>query len=302
MSAQLKIFLAACGLCVAARLMEYHFQARLSSPQAVAQAAVVIDQTPSDQNVTSGNNFSFADVAPKTNSSVFDLSVGEKLLVEDPTDKNGQAGNFLLSLCAGGQFRLALKFANEAPSDLKSGWVQAVFTKWAQSRPQDAISALASIQGDAERSALFQTIASTWAANNPSALASYAGSLPDGDDKTYALNQIVDSWSMQDPKAFAAWLDTSPSGVNMDQAIAEMVTKTDSANRTPQIAMEWVESINDPTLRYNSLVQVLGQWNQDDPATAQNYLANVSWLNDSQRQHILKGLQTPPIAASLAGD
>ena len=232
------------------------------------------------------------------NPPQWDLAIGEKILADDPTDKNGQAGNFLLSLCAAGQFQLALKFASEAPSDLKNGWLKAVFTRWTQSHPQDAIIALASIQDDGERSGLFHAIAATWAANDPSALANYAGSLPDGDDKTYALNQVVESWSTQDPKAFAAWLDTSPSGVDMDQAIAEMVTKTDSANRSPQVAMEWVAAINDPSLRYNSLVFVLNQWNESDPAGAQSYLSGVSWLSESQRAEILKNLQASPMAMS----
>jgi hypothetical protein len=127
--------------------------------------------------------------------------------------------------------------------------------------------------------------------------------MPDGENKTYALNQVVDNWSLQDPEAFAAWLNTSPSGVNFDQAIAEMISKTDSANRTPQTAMGWVESINDPTLKYNSLVLVLGQWNESDPAAAQNYLNSVSWIDDSQRQVILQNLQTPrTTVADASGD
>lgn len=297
MSLRLKIFLLACCACVAARIAEYHFQ------QKVVPAAVVETNDSGKSGTASEmpeSDISMARIpAPVSeNPHQWDLATGERLIAEDPTDKNGEAGNFLLSLCAAGQFQLALKFASEAPSDLKNGWLRAVFTRWTQSSPQDAVNALAHVQDDAERSGLFQTVAATWAANNPSALANYAGSLPDGDDKTYALNQVVESWSTEDPKAFAAWLDTSPSGVDMDQAIAEMVTKTDSANRSPQVAMEWVAAINDPTLRYNSLVCVLNQWNESDPVAAQNYLSSVSWLSDLQRGEILKNLQTPPIAVS----
>jgi hypothetical protein len=299
MNLRLKIFMLACCACVVARLAEFHFQ-----PKRIPVPAVETNtgSQSAASSESSARAISVAQIpAPVTeNSPQWDLATGEKLIAEDPTDKNGQAGNFLLSLCAAGQFQLALKFANEAPSDLKSGWLKAVFTRWTQSHPQDALNALAYIQDDAECSSLFQTIASTWAVTDPSALANYAASLPDGDDKTCALNQVVDNWSTQDPKAFAVWLDTSPSGVNMDQAIADMVTKTDSANRTPQVAMEWVESINDPALRYNSLVQVLNQWNQNDSAAAQNYLASVQWLSDSQRQGILTKLQTPQVALSGA--
>jgi hypothetical protein len=171
--------------------------------------------------------------------------------------------------------------------------LKAVFTRWAQTSPQDAANALAFIQDKSERTVLFQTIAGAWAANNPSALADYAESLPDGDDKTSALNQVVDSWSLQDPEAFSAWLNKSPSGVNLDQAIAQMISKTDEANRSSEVAMEWVECINDPTLRYNSLLYVMQQWNQSNPTTAQNYLDGVSWLDDSQRAEIVKKSANP---------
>lgn len=188
---------------------------------------------------------------------------------------------------------MALQFANEAPSDLKSGWLKAVFTRWTQSCPQDAIDALASIPDESARASLFQTIANTWAGGNPATLADFAESLPDSDNKTYALNEVANNWPLQDPEAFAAWLNTSPSGINADQAIADMISKTDGANRTPQVAMGWVEGINDTTLRYKSLMLVLDQWNESDPGAAQTYLGNVHWIDDAQRQQILKSLQTP---------
>jgi hypothetical protein len=39
---------------------------------------------------------------------------------------------------------------------------------------------------------------------------------------------------------------------------------------------------------------VLGQWNQTAPAAAQNYAANVSWLDEPKRRELLKSLQSPP--------
>jgi hypothetical protein len=298
MSIRFKIFTAACAVCLAARLAEYHFQQRLVLPAAVPDPG-----TASDKPQDSVERTAFLQFEAQVNSAETGLAVGEKLLADDPTDTKGRAGNFLLSLCDAGQFQMALQFANEAPADLKPGWLKAVFTRWVQSHPQEAMNALDSIQDESERALLFQTMAEAWAANNPATFANFAESMPDGENKTYALNQVVDNWSLQDPEAFAAWLNTSPSGVNFDQAIAEMISKTDSANRTPQTAMGWVESINDPTLKYNSLVLVLGQWNESDPAAAQNYLNSVSWIDDSQRQVILQNLQTPrTTVADASGD
>jgi adenosine deaminase len=39
---------------------------------------------------------------------------------------------------------------------------------------------------------------------------------------------------------------------------------------------------------------VLGQWKQTDAAAAQNYAANVSWIDEQKRQELVKVLQSPP--------
>jgi hypothetical protein len=293
MNLRLKIFIAVCVICLAARLAERHFQKKLAQP-VPAKNIEVQSAVPAE---TSANN-NYPPLQRLPDSTDLALADGRQLLANDPSDAKGRAGNFLLSLCDAGQFQLALQFANEAPSDLKPGWLKAIFTRWAQIRPQDAVTALVSIEDESKRTSLFQTITGTWAINNPATLASYAKSLPEGDDKTYALNQVVNNWSLQDPEAFSGWLNTSPTGVNLDQAIAQMISKTDEANRTSEVAMQWVECINDPTLRYNALLQVLGQWNQSNSTAAQKYVGNISWLDDSQRQQILKNLQTPPLAMS----
>lgn len=289
MNIRLKIFAGACLVCIAARLAESHFHEKPVLP-------VAPDHMDNSVPVQTAADCGFLKFVAENDPDPFgpDLAAGEKLLAQDPSDTKGRAGDFLLSLCHAGQFQAALRFANEAPPDLKAGWLKAVFTCWAQSRPQDAMAALDSIPDESERVSLFQTIAATWAAQNPATLADFAESLPDGPGKNDVLNQVVDNWSLQDPEAFSAWLSTSPSGVDLDRAIAQLISETDSANRTPQAAMSWVEAINDPTLRYDSLVLVLSQWNESDPAGAQSYLNGVSWLSDSQRQAIRQSLQTPP--------
>lgn len=298
MSIRFKLFALACLVCLAARLAEYHFQ---QGPPVTPGKNEPDSPVPSQVSAERKELLQF-EAEVKTSSPETGLAAGEKLLAENPADTHGRAGNFLLSLCDAGQFQMALRFANEAPPDLRAGWLKAVYTRWVQSHPQEAMNALASVQDESERATLFQVMTSAWAASSPATLADFAGSLPDTDNKTYALNQVVDNWSLQDPEAFAGWLNTSPSGVNLDQAIAQMISKTDGANRTPQTAMSWVEDIDDPTLKYNSLVFVLQQWNESDSAAAQNYVGKVSWLDEPQRREILHNLQTPPMTIAAADD
>ena len=161
---------------------------------------------------------------------------------------------------------------------------------------------LPSIEDDSERQRAFKTIADTWSANDSSALANYAAALSDGSNRNYALEKAVDNWSLQDPAGLAAWLNTSPPGVDYDQAIARMISKTDGANRSPDVAMGWVENMKDSSLKFDSLIRVAGEWNQTDSAAAQQYIARVAWITEQQRQDILKNLQTPPSVAVGGAD
>jgi stage V sporulation protein SpoVS len=222
------------------------------------------------------------------------LAIVRRLLADDPDDGAGCGAAFVVALNNSGQFQTAMEFLNDGPADSRADWTTATFRRWGESRPQEAVQALASIADEKLRDAAFRAVVDGWSAGNPSALADYATSLPEGDSRAYALNKAIDNWSLQDPAGLGAWLNTSPPGVDFDQTIARLISTTDGANRTPEVAMKWVENISDPNLKYDTMVRVLGQWNQSDSAAAQNYVANASWLDDQQRQKILKSLQNPP--------
>lgn len=216
----------------------------------------------------------------------------------DPADHANAAPALVVALNNAGQFQTALDFINDSPPDLRADWIRNTFQRWGASQPQSAIQALNSITDATLRNDAFRAAVTSWSTQSPSALADYAASLPDGDDRSFALTQLVDNWSLQDPAAFATWLNTSPLGMNLDQAIATMISKADSANYSPQVALQWAESINDADLKYDSIKHILAEWNQTDPSAAQTYLANSSSLDDQKRQAILTALQTPPANTS----
>lgn len=227
------------------------------------------------------------------------LAIGEKLLADDPTDSDQRASNLLLALCDAKKFPLAVQFANEAPEDLRDSWIKLIFSRWAQSDPQAAMASLNSVSDASARTIAFQSTADSWAANSPSTLADFVTAAPAGDNKTYAVGKLVDNWSLQDPAAFAAWLNTAPSGVDLDKAIATMLSKADTANYPPTTAIKWVENISDSTLKWSAFRRVIAQWNEVDPAAAQQYITTASWLDDDQRQQAQVILQSP---ASIAAD
>ena len=231
------------------------------------------------------------------------LAIVRQLLVYDPQDTAACGPAFIIALSNAGQFQTALDFLNSAPADSRADWTAATFRRWGQNQPQDAVKALDSITDEDLHNTAFHATVDGWSAGDPAALAAYANSLPAGDNHDYAMNHAFDNWSFQDPAGMAAWLSSQPPGAEFDKGVALMISKTDGANVNPEDAMGWVEGINDPTLKLNSFLRVLGEWNQSNPVAAQQYAANALWLDNQQRQEILKNLQTPPsTTATVAGD
>ena len=218
------------------------------------------------------------------------LAIVRRLLADDPEDSAGCGPALVVALSNAGQFQTALKFLNVGPPDSHADWATATFHRWGESRPEDAVRALQNIADENLRAIAFQAVADGWSAGNPAGLAAYALTLPRGENRDYALGRAMDNWSMQDPAGLATWVNTLPPGKEADAGAALMIAKTDGANRTPELAMQWVENIDDPALKLDSLAHVLTQWNRTDPAATRQYVATATWLSDPQREEILKTL------------
>lgn len=219
------------------------------------------------------------------------LAVVRGLLKYDPDNGAECRSALIVALDNAGQFQMAVEFLKDAPVDSRADSTEATFRRWGADRPQEALKALDAVPDQALRKAAFRALADGWSASDPAGLANYATSLPTGEEQSYALGKALANWSLQDPAAVAAWLNTSPAGVNFDAAVAQLISRTDGANRSPEIAMQWVQRISDPSLQEDSLAVVLDQWVQSDPRAAKNYLANASWIGESRREQLLKELQ-----------
>ncbi len=220
------------------------------------------------------------------------MQVARTLLANDPDNGPAYASMLAGAFCAKGDFQEALRFINSAAPRSMNDSVNVTFNTWAQSQPQAALDAADNITDPQLQLAAFHQAANTWNASDPAGLATYAEKMPSGAGRDYALKTAMDNWSLQDPAALAGWLNTLPAGADYDAGVAMMITKTDGANRTPEAALQWVENIGDQTLQLDSLMQVLSEWNQSDPAAARQYVINMDWIGDQQRQIILGKMGT----------
>lgn len=222
------------------------------------------------------------------------LAIVRRLLADDPDDGAGCGPALVVALNNAGQFQAALDFLNDGPPDSRADWTMATFRRWGESRPQDAVKALDAIADAQLRNTAFQAVMNGWAAGDPAGLAAYAVSLPQGENRTYALSQAMDNWSLQDPASLGAWLNTVAPGAEFDAGVALMIGKSDGANRSPEVALGWVEGISDPGLKFDSLAHVLDEWAQTDATAPVEYVRNAPWLDDQQRSRLLEKMGAGP--------
>lgn len=251
------------------------------------------DLPPTETIVTSENPaviathiITSASLAPTT---PYDKTLAQlrDLFAQDPTDQNGRAAELLNQQCRDKQFQTAFSLVDAVPRDLRADWLKIIFNRWAQSQPNEAMQSLAKIGDPDERAGAFQAAVAGWNSSNPASLANYAINQSASDDRDYALASALENWSLQDPTALATWLNTLPRGAEFDYGAALMIAKTDGANRSPELAMNWVENIADPALKQTSFTRVIAEWLKTDSTAAKQYVASATWLDDSVRSKIL---------------
>jgi hypothetical protein len=65
-------------------------------------------------------------------------------------------------------------------------------------------------------------------------------------------------------------------------------------SRRPEVAASWAESITDPSLRADTLLDFVRLWAETDPSSARNYAATSPALRPETRELALSSLSPSP--------
>ncbi len=223
------------------------------------------------------------------------LQIGKKLLAGDVVTGNAYGTALIGALNRGNQFQTAFLLAADAPMDVRGQWLDMTFRRWGEEQPQDAMRALGSVADADLHQGAFHSVVEGWAAADPKALANYACTMAPGADRGYALGLGMVHWSEQNPTSMAEWLNTVPANQGvLDVGASLLISRTDGAERTPEVAMAWVRQISDPGLQYEAFTRVLNEWSQTDAAKAWQYCSNATWLSQDESAKALALLQSRP--------
>jgi hypothetical protein len=219
------------------------------------------------------------------------LAIGRKLLAADPVSGSAYGTALVGALNRGSQFQTAFQLAADVPPSERQPWLEMTFSRWAAEQPQEAMNALSSVSDPESRTNAFRGAIRGWAASDPGTLAAHVDSMSAGADRDYAAGQALMRWAEKDPAAMGEWLNSLPATRIREVGAAWMITRSDGANRSPEVAMLWVQEIRDPSLRHDVLVHVVNEWAQTDANTAWRYVSSANWLSDQENRQAMAVLQ-----------
>lgn len=167
----------------------------------------------------------------------------------------------------------------------------AVYEAWFQKEPdKKLIMEQVLFESDSElRDRLINEIALDIANNNPEELASVVERLPESAQPDVA-EKAVRFWKDRDRQQALQWVNSLASGPVRDRATKVMVE--DFLLRSDQEgAMSMASTIQDGSMRYESVKSAAAYWYQRNPAEADQMLEGISFLSESEKESISRHLR-----------
>ena len=222
------------------------------------------------------------------------LQAANLLCASDPLLQSDHGNALVTAFARAGHFNLAAQFAATAPGDFRAHWLSTAFSQWARYQPDTALAAAGNLDDATARTEALQGVVTGWAASDPAALATYAEKLPSSEMRASALRDGLQQWVSLDPVAASAWMDRLDPSRDLDAGAAAVATTPVIVEKKPDVATSWAESIVDPQLRADTLLDLIQLWAARDPEAARSYALNSPALRPETRELALSSLQPDP--------
>ena len=215
------------------------------------------------------------------------------LIAIDPVHASEHGGALAEALARDGQFSTASRFAAAGPAACRATWLGIVYQNWAAYQPGAALENLAQIPDPVAREEARAALFVGWSQSDPAALVAHASTLPTGEPRLAALRDGLTQWVHLDPAAASAWMDTHDPAPDLDAGAAAIASSPALVAKNPEVAASWAESITDPELRANTLLDFIRLWAERDPAAARRYATTSVLVPPQTRALALATLDNP---------
>ena len=216
------------------------------------------------------------------------------LIAADPLLASDHGNALANAFTRAGQYDIASQFAATGPTEYRAAWLCTVYHQWAGYQPQAALASLEKFPDSAARAEARNGLFAGWSNSDPASLVTYAQTLPLGETRLAALKDGLAQWVSRDPIAASAWMDKFDPSPDLDAGAAAVAVAPALIAKKPEVAASWAESITDPELRANTLVDLIRLWAEHDPVAARRYAATTPALPSDRRELALSSLQPSP--------
>jgi hypothetical protein len=116
-------------------------------------------------------------------------------------------------------------------------------------------------------------IVQRWAQSAPEQVSVWVAEFPEGPLREVALENVAKLWSDQNQQETALWLKSLASGPSRDAAISAYVTRI--APSSPDVAVGWMASIEDDSMRLRQMEALAENWLSSDKARATEWITQA---------------------------
>lgn len=218
----------------------------------------------------------------------------QHLIAADSTLASDHGNALVFAFSRAGNYDNASTFAATGPAEFRAAWLCTAFHSWGSYQPQSALAALDKISDPTARNEARSGLYAGWSGTDPASLVAHAQTLPIGEARLEALKTGLEQWVHLNPGAASNWMDKFDPAPDLDAGAAAVAITPALIAKKPDVAAGWAESITDPELRANTLLDLIQLWAQHDPAAAQRYAATTPALSPDKRQLALSSLEPSP--------
>lgn len=168
--------------------------------------------------------------------------------------------------------------------EMRKAAMASVAGEYARQDPAQAAAWLTSAGDGTVDPGAVGSVARAWVEKDPEKALQWINTLPAGQAQNEAYEDAFRSWARIDPTASSTYLNSMPAGPSKDAAITSLVRGI--VGEDPSAAVQWASTISDEKARMETLVRAAQEWNRQDSASAQAWIAS-SGLPATVQQQIL---------------
>ena len=149
----------------------------------------------------------------------------------------------------------------------------AIFSQWIQVDPEESLAWADRLAGDGRKKAI-QQIAPSLKWTDPERSADLLLSVAETpEERQQAYSNTISAWAKKDANAAGEWLGRQAQGPELDRALQKFATAV--AEKDPESAMAWADTVSDESKRAEAVKEVYKYWVGRDKEAADAALAET---------------------------